>query len=101
MTPPKLTVEKTVKPLKIVEKVSTSENNKNNSNWLKRPDKGIEQAKSGCEKWGEKMTSIEMIEVVRRAGYGIRTRDLNFGKVACCHYTKPACTLLTTWSIAD
>ena len=45
--------------------------------------------------------AIEMIEVVRRAGYGIRTRDLNFGKVACCHYTKPACILLTTWSIAD
>ena len=38
---------------------------------------------------------------MRGAGYGIRTRDLNFGKVACCHYTKPAYTLLTTWSIVD
>ena len=27
------------------------------------------------------------------AGYGIRTRGLNFGKVACYHYTKPANTL--------
>ena len=42
-----------------------------------------------------------MIEVDLRAGYGIRTRGLNFGKVACCHYTKPAGILLTTWSIAD
>ena len=25
-----------------------------------------------------------------KAGYGIRTRGLNFGKVACYHYTKPA-----------
>jgi hypothetical protein len=24
------------------------------------------------------------------AGYGARTRGLNFGKVACYHYTKPA-----------
>jgi hypothetical protein len=27
------------------------------------------------------------------AGCGIRTRDLNFGKVACYHYTKPASSL--------
>ena len=32
------------------------------------------------------------------AGYGIRTRGLNFGKVSCCHYTKPAGT---QWIIAD
>ena len=49
----------------------------------------------------KKTTSITMIEVVQGAGYGIRTRDLNFGKVACCHYTKPACFQLTTWSIVD
>jgi hypothetical protein len=39
--------------------------------------------------------------IFRGAGYGGRTRDLNFGKVACCHYTKPACILLTSWIIAD
>jgi hypothetical protein len=39
--------------------------------------------------------------ILHGAGYGGRTRDLNFGKVACCHYTKPACILLTKWSIAD
>ena len=35
------------------------------------------------------------------AGYGDRTRDLNFGKVACYRYTKPACIPLTRWIIAD
>lgn len=35
------------------------------------------------------------------AGYGIRTRGLNFGKVACCHYTKPAMSFLTLRIIAD
>ncbi len=49
----------------------------------------------------KKTTSIFTIEVLQGAGYGIRTRDLNFGKVACCHYTKPACSQLTTWSIVD
>ena len=43
------------------------------------------------------LASLWMFE----AGYGIRTRDLNFGKVACCHYTKPARIFLTEWSIAD
>jgi hypothetical protein len=47
------------------------------------------------------MASIIEIEAIRGAGYGIRTRGLNFGKVACYHYTKPACILSTTWSIAD
>ena len=47
------------------------------------------------------MASISMIEAIRGAGYGIRTRGLNFGKVACYHYTKPACIVPTTWSIAD
>ncbi len=36
-----------------------------------------------------------------KAGYGIRTHGLNFGKVACYHYTKPACELLTRGIIAD
>lgn len=47
------------------------------------------------------MASIFEIEATRGAGYGIRTRGLNFGKVACYHYTKPARILLTTWIIAD
>jgi hypothetical protein len=47
------------------------------------------------------MASIIEIEAIRGAGYGIRTRGLNFGKVACYHYTKPACIVPTTWSIAD
>ena len=47
------------------------------------------------------MASIVEVEAICGAGYGIRTRGLNFGKVACCHYTKPACILSTTWSIAD
>jgi len=43
-TPPKLTVELTVKPLKSGEKVGTSEHNKNNAKGIKRPDKGIGRA---------------------------------------------------------
>ncbi len=40
-------------------------------------------------------------EVAKQAGYGIRTRGLNFGKVACYHYTKPARYLFTKRIIAD
>ncbi len=36
-----------------------------------------------------------------QAGYGIRTRGLNFGKVACYRYTKPAYHFLTRRIIAD
>lgn len=35
------------------------------------------------------------------AGYGVRTRGLNFGKVACYRYTKPACIGLTVCIIAN
>jgi hypothetical protein len=59
----------------------------------------------GAKRTGKKAydtkSSISMIEAIRGAGYGIRTRGLNFGKVACYHYTKPACIVSTTWSIAD
>src|SRR5579859_1356446 len=42
-----------------------------------------------------------MIDGFWGAGYGIRTRGLNFGKVTCYHYTKPACSSLTKRIIAD
>ncbi len=42
-----------------------------------------------------------MISYLNGAGYGIRTHDLNFGKVACCHYTKPAYLQVTVRIIAD
>lgn len=42
-----------------------------------------------------------LLEALRKAGYGIRTRGLNFGKVACYRYTKPACHFLTQGSIDD
>ena len=35
------------------------------------------------------------------AGNGIQTRGLNFGKVACYHYTIPAQNLLTKGIISD
>ncbi len=35
------------------------------------------------------------------AGYGIRTRGINFGKVACYRYIKPAYSLLTLSIIAN
>ena len=35
------------------------------------------------------------------AGYGVRTRGLNFGKVACYRYTKPACIRPTDCIIAN
>ncbi len=51
-------------------------------------------SKLACEALSQgrtkKKTSSAMLEVFTRAGYGARTRGLNFGKVACYHYTKPA-----------
>src|SRR5579859_4517131 len=46
-----------------------------------------------------KKTSIVAIEVFFGAGYGARTRGLNFGKVACYHYTKPASLFAITQRI--
>ena len=50
---------------------------------------------------GARLARLLRVPFFQGAGYGGRTRDLNFGKVACCHYTKPACILLTSWIIAD
>jgi hypothetical protein len=85
-----MNLDLTVQPLKSGENVGISGKNKNGTKWLKRPDKGIEQARVRCERWVKRKTSIIVIEVFVGAGYGARTRGLNFGKVACYHYTKPA-----------
>ena len=50
----------------------------------------------------KRTSSLRKEEVLfNGAGYGIQTRGLNFGKVACYHYTIPAQNLLTKGIISD
>jgi hypothetical protein len=48
--PPKVTVEKTVKPLKMSEKAGISEHNKNDARRLKRLEQGLGQAERESER---------------------------------------------------